>query len=132
MTYFASQVKPEDMAILADGDKADILTTATKQRDTVIDVSPASLDVRYEVAFQIGQSVPEVQAVFTQLEGRILRVWTVVPERDDTVYRKIYAHERELLETLDGIEFEFNIIPNMGKSPREVFTDPSGVLVFTR
>jgi hypothetical protein len=94
--------------------------------------SPASLDVRYEVAFQIGHAVPDVQAVFTQLEGRILRVWTVVPDRDEVVYKELYAQERKLLNSLDGIEFEFNIIPNMGRNPKEVVTDPSGALVYER
>ena len=96
--------------------------------------TPESLDVRYEVAFEIGHAVPEVAAIFTQLEGRILRVWTVVPRREEGIYKKIYEQERQLLNSteLDGIEFEFNIIPSMGKNPREVVADPACTLVFAR
>lgn len=92
----------------------------------------AGLDVRYEVAFQIGQSVTEVQALFTQLEGRILRVWTIVPERNDVIYRKIYAKEKELIGSFDGMEFEFNIMPSVGRDPKVVISDPAASLVFAR
>ncbi len=106
--------------------------SAKPTRETVMDMNPAALDVRYDVAFQIGQSVPEVQALFTQLEGRILRVWTVVPERDDAIYRKIYAREKEIIRAFDGMEFEFNVIPSLGKSPREAVPDPACSIVFER
>jgi hypothetical protein len=92
--------------------------------------NPAALDVRYEVAFQIGHSVPEVKALYSQLEGRILRVWTVVAERDDAIYRKIYAREKEIIKAFDGMEFEFNVIPAMGRSLEDVVPDPSCTLVY--
>jgi hypothetical protein len=106
---------------------------STKENEeTLVSPDPAAPDVRYNVAFQIGYSVPEVQAMFTQLEGRILRVWTIVPERQEDVYRKIYAKERALIEAFDGMEFEFNIIPSIGRNPKDVVSDSSCLLVFAR
>ena len=124
MNYYA-QTPPDE--ILSFSPRAE-----NRAKGVTTELNAAALDVRYEVAFHIGQSVPEVQALFTQLEGRILRVWTVVPERDDAVYRKIYAHERDLVQTFDGMEFEFNIVPNLGRDPKMVITDPACRLVFQR
>ena len=126
MTYFSSQTPPEQTFVFAPQQENEPMETVLEKQN------PASLDVRYEVAFQISHEVPEVQAIFTQLEGRILRVWTVVPDREEAVYKNLYVQERRLLDLLDGIEFEFNIIPNMGREPRDVVTDPSGALVFLR
>ena len=92
--------------------------------------NPAALDVRYEVAFQIGHFVPEVLALYSQLEGRILRVWTVVAERDDAIYRKIYAREKEIIKEFDGMEFEFNVIPAMGRDLQDVVPDFACTLVY--
>ena len=101
-------------------------------KETVMSHDPATLDVRYEVAYKIGEGVPEVQALFTQLEGRFLRVWTVVPERDDAIYRKVYAQQKEVMKAFDGLEFEFNVIPSLGRPPRETVPDPGCSLVFQR
>lgn len=126
MTYFSSAI-PDEQTITFVNRPEDAPT-----ENFVKEKSPASLDVRYDVVFQIGHRVPEVEAIFTQMEGRVLRVWTVVPERNEVVYKKIYAQEKKLLNSLDGIEFEFNIIPNMGRKSIEVVTDPSGALIFER
>ena len=90
-----------------------------------------TIDIRHEVAFEIGK-IPDVQALFTQLEGRFLRVWTVVAERDDAVYRKIYAHQRAIMRSFDDVEFEFNVIPSLGRTPRETVPDPAFHLAFER
>jgi hypothetical protein len=136
MTYFSSQTPPEDISYLASGDEAEALifssSTAKRTGETVMENQAAGLDVRYEVAFQIGESVSEVQALFTQLEGRILRVWTIVSERNDAVYRKIYAKEKELIGSFEGMEFEFNVIPSIGRDPKEIISDPAARLVFAR
>jgi hypothetical protein len=81
-----------------------------------------SLDLKDAGAFMIG-SVPEVQAVFALLENnRLLHVWTVVPEHDSSVYRKIYAKEKEIIGQFEWIDFDFNVVPSRGKDPGSILS----------
>ncbi len=58
-----------------------------------------------DIAFNIGQSVEQVQAVFLDFneKDRRFTVLTVVPERDDSVCRRVYAVEREIIDRYDGL-----------------------------
>jgi hypothetical protein len=92
-----------------------------------------SADVKDSVAFQIGHSVPEVQAVFTTLKGnRLLHVWAVVPQYDRAVYRSIYAREKEIIGQFGALDFDFNVIPSNGRNPRDIISDPTVELAFLR
>ena len=92
-----------------------------------------SADLKDSVAFDIGHSVPEVQAVFVlQRDDRFLHVWTVVPAHDRSVYRRIYAKEKEIIRQFENIDFEFNIAPSHGRDPRTMISDPGAQLAFLR
>ena len=129
--YEFAQETPQSVSTQA-GNDPEVFSSNSSKNETIMETTPAMLDVRYNVAFRIGNSIPEVQALFTQLEGKSLRVWTVVPERDEDVYHKIYAQEEQLIRDFDGMEFEFNIIPSLGRDAKEVITDPGSRLVFAR
>ena len=71
-------------SLSADGEDVSFLDRTPVQKTEVN--SMLSADLRDSVAFEIGHSVQEVQAVFTLLlENRILHVWSVVPEHDRSV-----------------------------------------------
>jgi hypothetical protein len=92
-----------------------------------------SADLKDSVAFEIGYSVPEVQAVFAVLEkNRVLHVWAVVPEHDRTVYRKIYAKEKEIIRQFASLDFDFNILSSRGRDPKTLISDPEAQLAFVR
>jgi hypothetical protein len=92
-----------------------------------------SADIKDSVAFQIGNSIPEVQAVFATLKGnRLLHVWAIVPEYDRSVYRRIYAKEKEIISQFSGLDFDFNVVPSNGRSPNEMISDPKVDLAFLR
>jgi len=75
-----------------------------------------STDLTDSVAFHIGYSVPEVEAVFAAFEdSKVLHVWSVVPEYDRAVYRAIYAKEKQIIDHFDDVDFDFNIIPSDGR-----------------
>ena len=84
-------------------------------------------------AFDVGRSIPEVQAVFVLFkDDRILHVWAVVTAYDRNVYRKIYAKEKEIIRQFENIDFEFNIAPSHGRDPRTMISDPGAQLAFLR
>ena len=94
--------------------------------------SMLSADLRDTVAFDLGYSIPEVQAVFVLSQDKTLYVWSVVPERDHSVYRKIYAKEKDIIEQFDGVDFEFNIVSSRGRDPRTLISASEAQLAFTR
>lgn len=91
-----------------------------------------SADIRNTIAFEIGFAVPEVEAVFVSIEENVLHVWSVVPERDRTVYRKIYAAEKDLIQRFQHVGFDFNVISSGGKNPRTLLRDPGLELAYSR
>ena len=92
-----------------------------------------SADLKDSVAFDIGHSVAEVQAVFVlRRDDQLLHVWTVVPAHDRSVYRKIYAKEKEIIHQFENVDFEFNIVPSHGRDPRTMISDPCAQLAFVR
>jgi hypothetical protein len=92
------------------------------------------LDFSHEIAFELA-SVPEVQAVFTsQLKDRqqLFFVWAIVRNRDHDIYRKIFKVEQSIIDKQRPIQFDFTIMPSMGKDPRTLVTDPCARLVYIR
>ena len=92
-----------------------------------------SAGLRDSVAFEIGYSVPEVQAVFASLkDNRVLHVWAIVPEYDRSIYRKIYSREKSIIEQFQGMDFDFNVVPSNGRDARTIISDPDINLAFLR
>jgi hypothetical protein len=88
--------------------------------------------LRESVAFEIGHSVPQVQAVFTLVEENCLRVWSIVPEHDRTTYRNIYAKEKQIIDQFDGVDFEFSVVSSHGRDPRTLIAAPGLHLAYIR
>lgn len=101
-------------------------------RQTKVD-SMLDASLRDSVAFRIGFSVPEVQAVFTKLEEKnVLHVWAIVSENDRRVYRSVYAKEKEIIGMYGGVDFDFNVVPSHGRDPQGLISDPGIELAFLR
>jgi len=52
-----------------------------------------------------------------------LLVWIAVDSPDPSVRRKVYRKELALLEGFPEVQFDFNLIPAMGRSAEEIATD---------
>lgn len=64
--------------------------------------------------------VPEVRHVMTeQVEGPLL-VWIAVDNPEPEVRMRIYQMEMELIEGFPEVDFDFNLIPSMGRSAEEI------------
>ena len=91
-----------------------------------------SADLKDTVAFDLGYSVPEVQAVFAFFDNRVLHVWAVVPTHDRSICPQIYAKEKEIINQFDSIDFDFNVVPSHGRDARTLINDPEVQLAFIR
>jgi hypothetical protein len=77
----------------------------------------SSTDVIGSIALTMG-SIPEVEAVFTQSENNVVRVWTIISGSDRLVKRRIYGNERSIIEMNGSIAFEFSVISGQDRDPR--------------
>ena len=92
-----------------------------------------SASLKDAVALEIGNAVPEVQAVFAALrDDRVLHVWTIVPEYDRAVFRSVYAAEKGIIRQFEDLDFDFNVLPSHGRDPRTVLSEPGIDLAFVR
>lgn len=92
-----------------------------------------SAALKDSVALETGKAVPEVQAVFATLQdGHVMHVWTVVPEYDRAVYRRVYAAEKDIIRQFKDLDFDFNVVPSQGRAPRTVISEPGIDLAFLR
>jgi hypothetical protein len=113
--------------------KQDLFTGQIPAFASTEEESMLCADLKDSVAFEIGYSVPDVQAVFVSFkENRVLHVWSVVPIYDRCVYRSIYAHEKTIIDQFEGVDFDFNVVASNGKDPRHLMSDPEVDLAFLR
>jgi hypothetical protein len=90
-------------------------------------------DLKDSVAFEIGYSVPEVQAVFASFkDNSLLYVWAVVPSYNREVYRSIYAQEKRIIKQFGGVDFHFHVVASNGKDPRSLISDPDIDIAYVR
>lgn len=75
-------------------------------------------------------SVSQVRHVLTEKANGNLLVWIAVDDPRPEVRRKIYQKELALIEGFPEVEFDFNLIPAMGRSAQEFATGAR--VVFSR
>jgi hypothetical protein len=88
-------------------------------------------DFRYEIALKLA-AVPGVLAVYaTEYDrGKVMFIWTIVSERQDSLYRNVYKSEAEIVDSYRNIQFEFTVVPSQGKDPRLVIVDSAAALIY--
>jgi hypothetical protein len=89
------------------------------------------LDFRYRVAFALAE-VPEVEAVFTSEYGKVFFVWTIVRERTQAIYERLYEREQQLIGENEPVQFDFTIMASRGRDPRTIITDPMAQIAYLR
>jgi hypothetical protein len=90
------------------------------------------MDLDYGVSLEIGKAIPEVQAVFVHSEKAEIYVWTVIPEQDETVSRRVHKKERELLSLFPDLDFTFGVVPSNGRDPHSIISEEGAKLVYVR
>lgn len=67
-------------------------------------------------------SVPQVRHVLTEWADGPLLVWIAIDNPQPGVRRRIYQKELELIDGFPEIEFDFNLIPAMGRKADDLVT----------
>lgn len=67
-------------------------------------------------------TVPQVRYVLTEWTNGPLLVWIAVDDPEPGVRRRIYQKELEIISGFPEIDFDFNLIPVMGRKPDELAT----------
>ena len=75
-------------------------------------------------------SVAQVRHILAEKADGNLLVWIAVDDPRPEVRRKIYRKELALIEGFPEVEFDFNIIPAMGRNAAELATGSR--VVFSR
>ena len=75
-------------------------------------------------------SVPQVRHVLTERGNSSLLVWIAVDDPQPHVRRRIYQQELALIEGFPEVDFDFYLIPAMGRGAEEIATEAR--LVYSR
>jgi hypothetical protein len=67
-------------------------------------------------------SVPEIRNVMTEQSEGPLLVWISVDDPVSEIRMRIYRKELELIDGFPEIDFDFNLLPSMGRGPEEIAT----------
>lgn len=64
--------------------------------------------------------IPQVRHVLTEWAGGHLLVWIAADDPQAQVRERIYQKELELISGFPAVDFDFNLIPSMGRPPAEI------------
>jgi len=92
-------------------------TMTTEQMKAVTAKLPDTLET--VLAKDFG-SVDAVRYVFTEWAEGPLLVWIALDDAAPEVRQRIYAKELSLIEGFPEVEFDFNLIPSMGRPPEQI------------
>ena len=74
--------------------------------------------------------IPQVRHVLTEWVDGALLVWIALDNPEPGVRKKVYQKELELMDGFPGIDFDFNLIPALGREAQELATGAH--VVFSR
>jgi hypothetical protein len=114
---------PEKQKYLHEGNEVD----GAPLEFTTIGAPPDSVDV---AASQDLGMIPEVRHVIVERFVDSYLVWVALDNPDREVREKVFDKQLGLLERFPEVDFDFNLIPAMGRSANEIST--SGSVVFSR
>ncbi|HCC56440.1 MAG TPA: hypothetical protein DEQ47_04125 [Solibacterales bacterium] len=68
-------------------------------------------------------SVAQVRHVLTHQLARSLLVWIALDDCGSDVRKRIYQKELELISEFPDVEFDFNLVPALGRDAGQIATD---------
>ena len=74
--------------------------------------------------------IPQVCHVLTERVDGLLLVWIALDDPEPSVRKRVYQKELELMDGFPDIDFDFNLIPALGRKPEELATGAH--VVFSR
>lgn len=64
-------------------------------------------------------SIPQVRHVMTDREDSNVLVWVAIDDPTPEVRQRVYQKELELIDGFPEIDFDFNLVPSMGRTAAE-------------
>jgi hypothetical protein len=74
--------------------------------------------------------IPQVRHVLTEWVNGPLLVWIALDNPESSVRKRVYQKELELMDAFPGVDFDFNLIPALGREAEELA--PGAHVVFSR
>ena len=71
--------------------------------------------------------VPQVRHVMAETAEGVTVVWIAVDDPQPDVRRAIYQKELEIIDAFPDVDFDFNLVPSMGRPPADIVTDAAVV-----
>lgn len=75
-------------------------------------------------------AIPQVRHVLTERVDGLLLVWIALDDPEPSVRKRVYQKELELMDGFPDIDFDFNLIPALGRKAEELGTGTH--VVFSR
>ena len=75
-------------------------------------------------------SVPQVRHILTEQGNGPLLVWISVDNPEPSVRERIYQKELELITGFPEVDFDFNLVPSLGREPFEIASNAA--VTYTR
>ena len=75
-------------------------------------------------------AIPQVRHVLTERVDGLLLVWIALDNPEPSVRKRVYRKELELMDGFPDIDFDFNLIPALGRKAEELATGAH--VVFSR
>jgi hypothetical protein len=67
--------------------------------------------------------IPEIRHVMTDQVNGLLRVWISIDDpAPEEVRMQVHQKELDLIDDFPAVDFDFNLIPAMGREPEEIAT----------
>ena len=80
---------------------------------------PSELDNMDQALAKDFAAIPQVKYVLLEKVSNSLLVWIAVDNPTPAVRRRIYDKELGLISEFRDVDFDFNLIPALGRSPRK-------------
>ncbi len=77
------------------------------------------------------KQIPEVVAIYKEEDNDILRIWSLINEKNKHSRKAIYQKELEILKEIPYISFDFHVIMHKDEREKSAFL-PETCLIFQR
>jgi hypothetical protein len=69
-------------------------------------------------------SIPQVVCVLVQQDGNTVTVWLGLDDTSQEVRHRVYDKELAVIDAFPASEFDFNLIPTLGRPVESLISEP--------
>ena len=110
----------DDCIVRLDSDCKELIVTSNEQGKMADILISSSLDIAISSDLA---SIRQVRDVLVESVRDSLLVWIIAENPERAVRDRIFQKEMDLMDAFPEINFDFNLIPAMGRDVTEIATD---------